>query len=124
MIGLRVRPGTARLVGRTLAAMGCVAYVGYTSGRYDLFTEAMLESNQALQVFLHESLGGIDGILSTEAFHVLEIEKFNYMWDLPEVEDPAGSRPKADRQDKRGRAPAKGRRQTETESRPAAHGAA
>jgi Lrp/AsnC family transcriptional regulator for asnA, asnC and gidA len=92
MIGLRVRPGTAQLVGRRLAQMDCVAYVGYTSGRYDLFTEAMLASNRALSEFLHGSLGTIDGILSTEAFHVLEIEKFNYMWDLPDPEEESAPR--------------------------------
>jgi Lrp/AsnC family transcriptional regulator for asnA, asnC and gidA len=84
MIGIRVKPGVVREVGRRLAAMGCVAYVGYTTGRFDIITEAMLESNEALHIFLVESLGSISGINSVEAFNVLAFDKFNYMWDLPD----------------------------------------
>ncbi|MCZ7661533.1 MAG: Lrp/AsnC family transcriptional regulator [Thermoleophilia bacterium] len=84
MIGIRVRRGAAKQVGRRLAAMGCVAYVCYTTGRYDIILEAMLPSNEALEVFLSEPLASIREITQTETFHVLTTDKFSYMWDLPE----------------------------------------
>lgn len=86
MIGVRALPGMAREIGRRLAAMDCVANVTYITGRWDIWMEAMLESNMRLHDFLGEDLVAIHGILTTETFLVLAIEKFNYTWDLPDPE--------------------------------------
>jgi hypothetical protein len=55
-------------------------------GRFDIFVEAMLESNKALYDFLGEDVAAIDGILTTETFHLLAVDKFNHMWALPDAE--------------------------------------
>ncbi|MCZ7661539.1 MAG: cobalamin-dependent protein [Thermoleophilia bacterium] len=83
LIGIGVRHGLVREVGRRLAAQGCVAFVGHTTGRYDLIVEAVFQDNDALLAFLGDTLATMRGITKTEAFHVRGVEKFKYMWDLP-----------------------------------------
>ncbi len=83
-VGVRVRHGLVRRVAKRIAAMGCVTFVGYTTGPYDLLVEAVFPDNAALLTFLSESIGGTDGVISTETLHILAVDKFKYMWDLPE----------------------------------------
>ena len=86
MIGLRVAPGQGREIGQRLAGMDCVANVTYITGRWDIWIEVMLPSNMRLHDFLGDDLADIEGIVSSETFLVLAIEKFNYTWDLPDPE--------------------------------------
>jgi Lrp/AsnC family transcriptional regulator for asnA, asnC and gidA len=82
IVGLRVRPDRLRSVGRELAALDEVAYVGYVTGSYDLVFEIITKSSGHLLEFLSDGLAHIDGILSAETFEVLHTEKFSYMRDL------------------------------------------
>lgn len=84
MILVEVRNSPIRQVAARIAALGRVAYVSYITGPAQIWCEAMLPSNEALHAFLTRELAGIEGIVSTEAVQVLAIEKFNYMWELPE----------------------------------------
>jgi Lrp/AsnC family transcriptional regulator for asnA, asnC and gidA len=86
IIGIRVRSGTLREVGRQLAAMDHVAYVGYVTGACDLLIEVLLRDDQHLFDFLAEGLEHIDGIVSAETFRVLGTEKFIYNWESPAVD--------------------------------------
>lgn len=86
MILIEVEPGMVRDVGGRLAAMDRVANVSYITGRSQVWCEAMLPSNEALYEFLSHDLAFVEGIITTEAFQVLAIDKFNYMWDLPELD--------------------------------------
>lgn len=88
-VGVRVRHGFVRQVGRQIAAMGCVTFVGYTTGPYDLLIEAFFVDNATLLTFLSESVGGAEGVISSETMHILAVDKFKYMWDLPESVDTA-----------------------------------
>ncbi|MEX0625664.1 MAG: Lrp/AsnC family transcriptional regulator [Chloroflexota bacterium] len=83
VIGVRVRPGSALEMGSALAEMDETVYVGYTAGRYDLIIEVLSRTDEDLFAFLSERLGRLDGIVSTETFHVLRTEKINYDWKLP-----------------------------------------
>jgi|GEM_PF-55781 len=83
-VGVRVKHGHVRRVGQQIAAMGCVTFVGYTTGPYDLLIEAVFLDNAALFTFLSESVGGAEGVISSETMHILAVDKFKYMWDLPE----------------------------------------
>lgn len=84
VICVQVQPGVLKEVGRRFAQLDRVAMVQYTTGRFDIFVEAMLESNRALYDFLGDEVAAIDGIAAAETFHVLAIDKFNYMWALPD----------------------------------------
>jgi DNA-binding Lrp family transcriptional regulator len=87
MILIEVTNSAIRQVGARLAGMERVAYVSYITGPAQIWCEAMLPSNEALYSFLTRELTGIEGIVSTEAVQVLAIEKFNYMWELPEASE-------------------------------------
>jgi hypothetical protein len=52
-----------------------VAYVGYTTGSFDILIEAHLPDNEGLYKFLNEDLEDIEGIAYTETWHILRTEK-------------------------------------------------
>lgn len=78
MVGVRVERGYAKQVGARLTAMENVAYVGYTTGTFDILIEAHLPDNAGLCRFLNEELEEIEGIAYTETWHILRIEKVNF----------------------------------------------
>lgn len=81
VMGIRVERSKVLEVGRRLAAMENVAYVGYLTGTFDIMIEVFLPDTEGLFRFLNEELEAIDGIVGTETWHVLRTEKFNYMWE-------------------------------------------
>lgn len=83
VIGVKVRAGSVLEAGSALAAMDEIVYVGYTAGRYDLIIEVLCRTDDDLLGFLAQRLGKLDGIVSSETFHVLRTEKINYDWKLP-----------------------------------------
>jgi len=83
LIGVRVQPGRMREVGRKLAELPDVVWLGYVSGRYDILVEFRLPDDEVLLDFLQGAMTELDGILSTETYHVLRTEKIDYDWKLP-----------------------------------------
>ena len=103
VMGIRVARGKVLEVGRRLAAMENVAYVGYLTGTFDIMIEVFLPDTEGLFRFLNEELEAIDGIIGTETWHVLRTEKFNYMW---EGENVPGAGPPQDEGPAEGEEPA------------------
>jgi Lrp/AsnC family transcriptional regulator for asnA, asnC and gidA len=83
LIGVRVQPGRMREVGRKLAELPDVVWLGYVTGRYDILAEFRLPNDGVLLDFLQGTMTELDGILSTETYHVLSTEKIDYDWKLP-----------------------------------------
>ncbi|MBE0527910.1 MAG: Lrp/AsnC family transcriptional regulator [Thermoleophilia bacterium] len=81
MVGVRVHRGYAKGVGARLAAMENVAYVGYTTGSFDMLIEVHLPDNEGLYKFLNEDLEEIEGIAHTETWHILRTDKTNFEWE-------------------------------------------
>jgi len=81
MVGIRVNRGYAKGVGARLAAMEHVAYVGYTTGSFDILIEAHLPDNEGLYKFLNEDLEKIEGIAHTETWHILRTDKSPVEWE-------------------------------------------
>ncbi len=91
-LALTIRDGFALSVGRRLAAMNCVAFVGHTTGRFDMLVEAFFSNLDALFDFCAEALDSSGGVISAETYFILGVDKFNYMWDLPDESDvPPGT---------------------------------
>lgn len=84
MMLIEVEPHRIQEVGAELATMDRVANVSYITGRAQIWCEAMLPDSETFHTFLREDLTAVSGIVRTEAFQVLAIDKFNYMWELPE----------------------------------------
>ncbi|NLE23188.1 MAG: Lrp/AsnC family transcriptional regulator [Actinobacteria bacterium] len=85
MVGIRVNRGYGTGVGARLAAMESVAYVGYTTGSFDILIEVHLPDNEALYRFLNEDLNEIEGIAHTETWHILRTDTTNFEWEGEDV---------------------------------------
>ncbi|MFA4964410.1 MAG: Lrp/AsnC family transcriptional regulator [Thermoleophilia bacterium] len=88
-IGVRVRPGAVQRVGAQLAAMEHVAWVGYSTGVFDLLADAFLPDTDAVFEFLNQRLAGMDEIVNTRAWLVLRSAKYVYMWESARPEPRA-----------------------------------
>lgn len=81
MIGIHVT-GDVAPVAEALAAIDEVDYVVVTAGSFDLVTEVVCESDEALSKVLSERIRCIPGVLSTETFIYLSLYKQTYSWGV------------------------------------------
>ena len=78
LIGLQTGPGRSDSVGDAIAKMEESHYVAVTTGAYDVFVWAGLESAESLGDFLRTKIGDIEGVQRTETFVNLSIKKRTY----------------------------------------------
>ncbi len=78
LIGLQTGPGRSDAVGDAIAQMEESHYVAVTTGAYDVFVWAGLESAESLGDFLRVKIGNIEGVQRTETFVNLSIKKRTY----------------------------------------------
>ncbi len=78
LIGLQTGPGRSDAVGDAIAQMEESHYVAVTTGAYDVFVWAGLESAESLGDFLRTKIGHIEGVQRTETFVNLSIKKRTY----------------------------------------------
>lgn len=78
LIGLQTGPGRSDAVGDAIAKMEESHYVAVTTGAYDVFVWAGLESAESLGDFLRTKIGAIEGVQRTETFVNLSIKKRTY----------------------------------------------
>ena len=79
MIGIRVT-GDATHVADTLASIAEVDYVVLTAGSFDILAEVVCENDDDLITLLNTRIRGIAGVLSTETFVYLRLQKQFYNW--------------------------------------------
>ncbi|MEL0149407.1 MAG: Lrp/AsnC family transcriptional regulator [Pontimonas sp.] len=79
LIGIRVN-GDARRVADTLKAIDQVDYLVLTTGRFDILAEIVCVDDHELREILHGSIRTIDGVIDTETFTYLSLEKEHYDW--------------------------------------------
>ena len=79
MIGIRVN-GDARTVANTLKAIDQVDYLVLTTGRFDILAEIICVDDHELREILHGSIRTIEGVVDTETFTYLSLEKEHYDW--------------------------------------------
>ena len=78
LIGLQTGPGRSDAWGDAIAKMEESQYVAVTTGAYDVFVWAGLESAESLGDFLRTKIGHIEGVQRTETFVNLSIKKRTY----------------------------------------------
>ena len=78
LIGLQTGPGKSDTVAESIAGLDEAHYVAITTGAYDVFIWAGLESAESLGTFLRTKIGVIDGVQRTETFVNLAIKKRTY----------------------------------------------
>lgn len=79
MIGIRVTGDTTR-VAEALGAIPAVDYVVLTAGSFDVLAEVVCESDDDLIELLNHRIRSIEGVLSTETFVYLKLQKQFYNW--------------------------------------------
>jgi len=79
MIGVRVTGDTTR-VAEELAAIPSIDYVVLTAGSFDVLAEVVCESDEDLIELLNRRIRAIEGVLSTETFVYLKLQKQFYNW--------------------------------------------
>ena len=75
LVIVAIRVAESKLLERKaeeLSRLPNVLSVSIASGRYDLITEVLLDSNRCLVRFLTEELSTIEGILASESFIMLK----------------------------------------------------
>ncbi len=79
MIGIRV-DGDITPVADALSAMHEVAYVVTTAGSFDILCEVVAEDDDQLLEVLTRQIRTLDGVLATETFVYLRLNKQHYDW--------------------------------------------
>jgi Lrp/AsnC family transcriptional regulator for asnA, asnC and gidA len=79
MIGIRVS-GDLGPVGDALAEMPEVDYVVTTAGSFDILAEVVCEDDEQLLDLLSSRIRQLDGVVSTETFVYLKLNKQHYNW--------------------------------------------
>jgi len=87
LIGLNVEPGSLDEVGRELATMDQVRFLGLAMGALDILVVARFPSLDAWLSFRSTELGRIKGIQRIETFQIVKVLKRTYDWIF---EEPGG----------------------------------
>lgn len=89
LIGIRVRPGTARSVARWLSALTETSYVVLATGQFDVVAELVCRDLDHFRNVLLEEIHACEDVVSAESFLLLEIYKLAYGWGVGEVDFPS-----------------------------------
>ena len=74
LVGLQTGPGMSDTVAESLASLPESHYVAVTTGSYDVFVWAGLESAESLGNFLRTKVGVIEGVQRSETFVNLSLK--------------------------------------------------
>ena len=79
MIGIRTQ-GDLLAIGDALTALPEVVYVVTTAGSFDLLCEVVCEDDDHLLDLVAQKLRDLPGVVSTETFVYLKLNKQHYDW--------------------------------------------
>jgi Lrp/AsnC family transcriptional regulator for asnA, asnC and gidA len=79
MIGIRATGDTTK-VAEQLSVIPEIDYVVLTAGSFDVLAEVVCESDEDLIELLNHRIRAIEGVLSTETFVYLKLQKQFYNW--------------------------------------------
>ena len=68
LVGIQVDPDKVDDVVGQLASFDAVEWVKMTTGSFDVWAWAALESSEDMRIFLHDKVGGLPGVRRTETF--------------------------------------------------------
>ncbi|WP_234661354.1 Lrp/AsnC family transcriptional regulator [Agromyces marinus] len=79
MIGIRAT-GDTRVLAEALAEIPEIDYVVLTAGSFDLMAEVVCEDDDQLITLLNSRIRSLDGVIGTETFVYLKLQKQFYNW--------------------------------------------
>ena len=83
LIGIQVDPEKVDEVSHDISQLDEISWVAVTTGSYDIFAWATLESSESLGLFLRTKVGIIVGVRRTETFVSLSVKKRGYGVAVP-----------------------------------------
>jgi len=90
LVGVGVQPGHLPAVSEAMAELPEASYVAALAGRYDLIVEVVCRDTAHFSLLLTDRIQTITGVVRTESFLILSIQKMAYGWDVRKaVRDPA-----------------------------------
>lgn len=81
MVGIRVS-GPVQPVADAIAELDEVDYVVVTAGSFDVLAEIVAESDEALLAIISDQIRVVPGVLTTETFVYLKLQKQTYSWGV------------------------------------------
>lgn len=91
LIDVKAERNRLEEVTKAIAALPEVRFVAAVTGPADLIVEAFVADREHMGHLVLDSIGGIEGVISTETHAILRVEKLTYEWEVP---DWAGTRAK------------------------------
>jgi Lrp/AsnC family transcriptional regulator, regulator for asnA, asnC and gidA len=85
LIDVRAERSRLKKVTKAIAALPEVRFVAAVTGPADLLVEAFVADREHMGHLVLDSIGDIDGVISTETHAILRVEKFAYEWEIPEI---------------------------------------
>jgi Lrp/AsnC family transcriptional regulator for asnA, asnC and gidA len=82
MVGISVAPGKIRQVAEVMSQLAEASYVARVAGRFDLIVELVCRDTAHFSTLLADGMQAVDGVVRTESFLILEIDKMAYGWDV------------------------------------------
>jgi Lrp/AsnC family transcriptional regulator for asnA, asnC and gidA len=79
MVGIRTT-GDIEPVAAAMSAMSDVSYVVTTAGNFDVLIEVVCEDDEHLLELVSRRIRAVPGVLSTETFVYLKLNKQHYNW--------------------------------------------
>jgi Lrp/AsnC family transcriptional regulator for asnA, asnC and gidA len=86
LVGVKVSAGDLDGVCEQLSGITEASYVVVTAGSFDLFVEVLCRDTAHFAEVLTGKIQNIEGVVETESFLVLHIQKMSYGWGVDEVE--------------------------------------
>ena len=79
MVGIRTT-GDVTEIADAIATIDEVDYVVIVAGSFDILCELVVEDDDAMLTLLNKRIRSIDGVLNTETFTYLQLQKQTYAW--------------------------------------------
>lgn len=82
LVGIGVASGRVNDVAEAMARLPEASYVARIAGRFDLIVEVVCRDTAHFSSLLTDRIQVVDGVLRTESFLILGIDKMAYGWDV------------------------------------------
>lgn len=86
MIGISVVPNRIEEVMLEIAQLSEVTYLFQAAGEFDLFAEVYCRDRAHFVTFLNDRLQQIPGVIRTQSFMILKMQKLSYHWGDSDIE--------------------------------------
>jgi Lrp/AsnC family transcriptional regulator, regulator for asnA, asnC and gidA len=82
LVGVGVAPGKMAHVAEVMAQLPEASYVARVAGRFDLIVELVCRDTAHFSALLADRMQEVEGVVRTESFLILGIDKMAYGWDV------------------------------------------